>query len=77
MILSDNQGALAITKELAQRHRTKYIRVHSNHFTHDAHRQEITSIGYVPSTGQAADILSKSLHGSLAHLRHCMSLGLF
>ena len=74
-ILSDNQGALAITEEPAQHHRKKHIRVRY-HLIHDIYRQELISIGYVPSADQAADILTKSLH-SPAHLRHCTSLGLF
>jgi Reverse transcriptase (RNA-dependent DNA polymerase) len=74
-LLSDNQGALAITEEPAQHHKTKHIRVRY-HFIRDAYRQELISIGYVPSTDQAADILTKALH-SPAHSRHCTALGLF
>jgi hypothetical protein len=73
-LLSDNQGALTITEDPTQHHQVKHIRVRY-HFIRDAYRQELISIGYVPTADQVADILTKPLHAP-AHHHHLLSLGL-
>ena len=73
-LLSDNQAALAITKQLAQHHQIKHIRIRY-HYIRDAYRQEQISIGYIPTADQVADILTKPLHAP-AHYHHLLSLGL-
>ena len=69
-ILSDNQGALAITEKPVQHHQVK----HSNpYYIRDAQKQ--ISIGFIPTADQAADILTKPLHAP-AHHHHLLLLGL-
>ena len=56
-ILSDNQGALAITEEPVQHHHVKHIRIRY-HYIRDAYHQEQISIGYIPTAEQTVDILT-------------------
>ena len=59
-LLSDNAGAIALTKNEVVNRRNKHIDL-AYHFVRDAVRRGIVNITYLPTTEMTADILTKPL----------------
>ena len=73
-IKSDNQGAIAITKNPEFHQRTKHIDVRY-HFVREQQSSGQIKVGYTPTTEQPADMLTKSLTSpSLIRCRTMLNL---
>lgn len=59
---TDNQGAMALTKNPEYHRRTKHIDVRY-HFIRDEQETGTVTVGFVPTDEQPADMLTKSLSG--------------
>ena len=59
-LLSDNAGAIALTKNEVVNRRNKHIDL-AYHFVRDAVRRGIVNITYLPTTEMTADTLTKPL----------------
>ena len=60
-VLCDNQSAIEITKNLVHHDRTKHVEI-NRHFISEKIETKVINLRHVPSTQQAADILTKALH---------------
>ena len=60
VIYDDNQGAIAMTKNPVMHRRTKHIDIR-HHFVREAVARGDVTLVYVPTSEQAADLLTKAL----------------
>ena len=58
MLHVDNQGALALAKNLVQHQRSKHIDIRY-HFVRDEVRNGVVNLVYVPSEDNLADVFTK------------------
>jgi hypothetical protein len=75
LLASDNQGALTIAENPTNYQRAKHIDLRYHFIRHALEKGQV-QIGYVPSSSQSADILTKAL-GPQKHQRAIGMCGLF
>jgi len=74
VILCDNQGAIALTKNPAHHSRTKHIELRHHYIRHQALAGHLELV-YCPTEEMTADVLTKPL-ARIKHRQHCLGLGL-
>jgi hypothetical protein len=74
VLRSDNQGAIALTKNPAHHQRTKHIDI-KHHFIRDLVEEGKLVLHWCPTEDMTADVLTKPLM-RVKHAKHCSSLGL-